>query len=52
MPKLKLTKTIVESAQPKVTDYEIRDTAVPGFVLKVTPAGRKMFMLAYTAANG
>jgi integrase len=52
MPKLKLTKTLAESAQPQAKDYEIRDTAVPGFVLKVTPAGRKMFMLAYTAANG
>jgi len=52
MPKLKLTKTIAEGAQPEAKDYEIRDAAVPGFVLKVTPAGRKMFMLAYTAANG
>lgn len=52
MPKLKLTKSVAESAQPLAKDYEIRDTAVPGFVLKVTPAGRKMFMLAYTAANG
>lgn len=52
MPKLKLTKTIAEGAQPEAKDYEIRDTAIPGFVMKVTPAGRKMFMLAYTAANG
>ena len=52
MPKLKLTKTVAEGATPEAKDYEIRDTAVPGFVLKVTPAGRKMFMLAYTAANG
>jgi integrase len=52
MPKLKLTKTLAESAQPEAKDYDIRDTVTPGFLLKVTPSGRKMFMLAYTAANG
>lgn len=52
MPKLKLTKTVADTALPEAKDYEIRDTTVPGFLLKVTPAGRKMFMVAYTAANG
>ena len=52
MPKLKLTKTAVDAAQPTAKPYELRDTAVPGFLLKVTPAGRKVFMLAYVAANG
>lgn len=52
MPKLKLTKTLADSAQPEAKDYELRDTVTPGFLLKVTPSGRKMFMLAYTAANG
>jgi integrase len=52
MPKLKLTKTAVDAAQPRNTSWELRDTAIPGLLLKVTPAGRKVFMLAYTAANG
>ena len=52
MPRLKLTKTAAESAAPEAKDYELRDTTTPGFLLKVTPAGRKMFMVAYTAANG
>lgn len=52
MPKLKLTKTLAEGAQPEAKDYDIRDTVTPGFLLKMTPSGRKMFMLAYTAANG
>ena len=52
MPRLKLTKTAAESAVPKPTEYELRDTVTPGFLLKVTPAGRKMFMVAYTASNG
>lgn len=52
MPKLKLTKTVVDAAQPKSDPYELRDTAIPGFLLKVTPAGRKIFMVAYVANNG
>jgi integrase len=49
---LKLTKTVVDAAQPKNHDYELRDTAIPGFLLKVTPTGRKVFMVAYVANNG
>ncbi len=52
MPKIKLTKTVVDGARPEAKDYEIRDTVTPGFLLKVTPSGRRIFMLAYTAANG
>jgi integrase len=52
MPKLKLTKTIVDAAQKEETPYELRDTVIPGFLLKVTPTGRKIFMLAYVANNG
>ena len=52
MPRLKLTKTAAESAAPDAKEYELRDTVTPGFLLKVTPTGRKMFMVAYTAANG
>jgi integrase len=52
LPKLKLTKTAVDAAQPTAEPYELRDTMIPGFLLKVTPAGRKVFMLAYVANNG
>lgn len=52
MTKVKLTKTLVEAAQPKARDYEIRDGQTPGFLLKVTPAGGKVFMLAYTTVQG
>ncbi len=52
MPKLKLTKTVVEAARPEKAPYELRDAAIPGFLLKVTPAGRKVFMVAYVANNG
>ena len=52
MPRLKLTKAIVDSAQPEKDPYELRDAAIPGFLLKVTPTGRKVFMVAYVANNG
>ena len=52
MPKIKLTKTAVDAASAQGRDYELRDTIVPGFLVKVTPTGRKTFMLAYVANNG
>jgi len=52
MPKLKLTKTIVDAAQAESEAYELRDTVIPGLLLKVAPTGRKTFMLAYAANNG
>ena len=38
MPSLKLTKTAVETAKPEKRDHELRDTALAGFLCKVTPA--------------
>lgn len=52
MPKIKLTKSVVDAATPKDRDYDLRDTVVPGFMLKVTPAGRKIFMLHYLTKSG
>lgn len=52
MPSMKLTKSAVDSARPGTRDYEIRDTIVPGFFCKITPAGRKVFMLSYRTPSG
>jgi hypothetical protein len=52
MPKIKLTKTTVDTASPKERDCKLRDTIIPGFLVKITPAGRKIFMIAYIAHNG
>ena len=52
MPKIKLTKTAVDAATPKERDYELRDTIIPGFLVKVTPTGRKIFMINYVSSNG
>jgi integrase len=52
MAKVKLTKTAVEAATFTAKAYELRDTVVPGFLLKVTPAGRKIFMVQYRTNAG
>lgn len=52
MAKIKLTKSAVDAAQPQVQAVELRDTLVPGFLCKVTPAGRKVFMLQYRTNAG
>jgi hypothetical protein len=40
MAKIKLTKSVVDAVTFRAKEYELRDTVVPGFLLKVTPAGR------------
>lgn len=52
MPVIKLTKQAIESATPLAKPYELRDTDVKGFLCKVTPSGRKVFMLAYRNKHG
>lgn len=52
MAKIKLTKSAVDAAQPQAQAVELRDTLVPGFLCKVTPAGRKVFMLQYRTNAG
>ena len=45
MAKIKLTKSAADAATYGPKEYELRDTVVPGFLLKVTPAARKIFMI-------
>lgn len=52
MPTLKLTKRTLEAAEPKSKPYELRDTEVVGLLCKVSPAGRKTFMLQYRNYEG
>lgn len=52
MAKIKLTKTVVDAAKAGAQDIELRDTLVPGFLCKVTPTGRKVFMVQYRTNAG
>ncbi|HCH7770179.1 TPA: tyrosine-type recombinase/integrase [Pseudomonas aeruginosa] len=52
MAKIKLTKSVVDTTQAQTCDVELRDTLVPGFLCKVTPTGRKVFMVQYRTNSG
>ncbi len=52
MAKIKLTKSAVDAAQPQAQTVELWDTLVPGFLCKIIPSGRKVFMLQYRTNAG
>ncbi|MBI2407491.1 MAG: site-specific integrase [Gemmatimonadetes bacterium] len=45
----KVTKRLVESIKPAEHDQKVWDTEVPGFGVKVTPSGRRVYVLQYWA---
>lgn len=51
MAEIKLARTAVDAANPRESDDELHKTTIPGFLVKVTPAGRKIVTIAY-ATNG
>ncbi len=42
-----ITQITVNSAKPKAAPYDIRDAKVTGFLLRVSPAGRKKYYCQY-----
>lgn len=47
MPTQRLTKRIVDAAQPSQKDLYVWDSSLTGFGLKVTPTGRKVYLIQY-----
>src|SRR5271166_4371130 len=47
MPRIKLTKNAIDSLSPPKSDVVYWDAAAPGFGVKVTPKGRKVFVVLY-----
>src|SRR4030088_281596 len=47
MPRIKLTKSTIDTLQIPSSDLVYWDAASPGFGLKVTPKGRKVFVVLY-----
>ena len=43
----KLTKRIVEAAEPREQDYIIFDGDLPGFAVRILPSGRRSYMVQY-----
>jgi hypothetical protein len=47
MPRLKLTKSSIDTLLTPQTDIVYWDAGCPGFGVKVTPKGRKVFVVLY-----
>jgi Arm DNA-binding domain len=52
MPTIKLTKAAIDSLQPSSADAVYWDSTLPGFGVKVTPKGRKVFIALYRTQGG
>ena len=52
MPKLHLTKSVIDELPQRSSEMVYWDDAVPGFGLKVTPKGRKVFIVLYRTKDG
>ena len=50
--KVKLTKSAIDAAKPASSEYEMRDTVTPGFMVRVMPSGHKTFMISYRTNAG
>jgi hypothetical protein len=48
----KLTKRLIEAVEPENKDVIIRDTELKGFLCKVPPKGKRVYMLYYRTALG
>jgi integrase len=51
MPTLKLTKPVIDDLKRKATDQIYWERTLPGFGLKVTPAGRKVVIVIYRTTD-
>ncbi|CDL00977.1 Putative integrase protein [Magnetospirillum gryphiswaldense MSR-1 v2] len=47
----KITKRIVEAAEPREKDYIIFDSDLPGFGIRILPSGKRSYMVQYRAGR-
>lgn len=52
MPGTKITKRVVDAAEPRDTRYSIFDNLIAGFGLRVMPSGAKSYIYEYRAGEG
>ena len=52
MPKTRLTKSAIDALPTPEKEIVYWDQTLPGFGLKITPKGRKVFIVLYRAAGG
>src|SRR5881275_1667474 len=51
MPRAKLTKTVIDALPTPLKETVHWDTGCPGFGIKITPKGRKVFVVMYRLAG-
>src|SRR5467141_5156758 len=51
MPRIKLTKSAIDALPTPLSDVVYWDAASPGFGVKVTPKGRKVFVVLFRTAG-
>src|SRR4030081_1805610 len=51
MPRIKLTKSAIDALPTPSSDVVYWDAAYPGFGVKVTPKGRKVFIVLYSTGG-
>src|SRR6266567_9253975 len=51
MPRIKLTKSVIDALATPPKEVVYWDSASPGFGVKVTPKGRKVFVVLYRTAG-
>jgi integrase len=49
---IKLTKRVIDALPVRPARYDVYDTEIPGFAVRVTPDGVKSFSLLYRAGTG
>jgi len=47
MPRIRLTKRVIDALPAPASDIVYWDSGCPGFGVKVTPKGRKVFIVQY-----
>jgi hypothetical protein len=51
MPRIRLTKSAINALPTSKSDVVYWDAGYPGFGVKVTPKGRKVFIVLYRTAG-
>jgi hypothetical protein len=51
MPRLKLTKSAIDALPTPAKDIVYWDSGRPGFGVKITPKGRRVFIVLYRAVE-
>src|SRR6201984_3515974 len=51
MPRIRLTKSAIDALPTAKSDVVYWDSGYPGFGVKVTPKGRKVFIVLYRAGG-